>query len=169
MVKTCITEGKPSITMTNKRNPHPGHSNLTVEVSHSAQTRRIGISKVLTQGVPAQRRRQTHPGLQELDGGRRQQVEQVQDGSRDVALLARVPGVRHRQQLVRLQPLLQVIDQLLACMADASMSRQPNEGSWIFLEGTQADWCLGCASPCPTVEAVHKLPNVAVNALVQPT
>ena len=53
--------------------------------------------------------------LQELDSGRRQEVEEVKDGGRDLALLAGIPGVLHRQQLLRLQPLLQVVYQLLAC------------------------------------------------------
>ena len=42
-------------------------------------------------------------------------MEEIQDGGCDLALLAGVPGVLHRQQLLRLQPLLQVVYQLLAC------------------------------------------------------
>ena len=42
-------------------------------------------------------------------------MEEVQDGGRNLALLPGVPGVLHCQQLLRLQPLLQVVNQLLAC------------------------------------------------------
>ena len=42
-------------------------------------------------------------------------MEQVQDGSGDLALLAGIPGVLHCQQLLRFQPLLQVVYQLLTC------------------------------------------------------
>ena len=42
-------------------------------------------------------------------------MEQVQDGSSNLALLAGVPGVLHCQQLLWLQPLLQVVYQLLTC------------------------------------------------------
>ena len=42
-------------------------------------------------------------------------MEEVQDGSSNLALLARIPGVLHSQQLLRLQPLLQVVYQLLTC------------------------------------------------------
>ena len=42
-------------------------------------------------------------------------MKEIQDGGSNLALLAGVPGVLHRQQLLRLQPLLQVVYQLLAC------------------------------------------------------
>ena len=58
---------------------------------------------------------ETHPCLQEFDGGRRQEVEKVKNCSGNVALLAGLPRMSHRQQLVRLQPLLQVVYQLLPC------------------------------------------------------
>lgn len=49
-------------------------------------------------------------------------MEEVQDRSSDVALLAGFPGVRHRQQLLRLQPFLEVVNQFLPCMASVGQS-----------------------------------------------
>ena len=59
--------------------------------------------------------------FQELDSRRGKQVEEVQDGRGYLALLAGVPGVLHCQQLLRLQPLLQVLYQLLACSSTRSL------------------------------------------------
>ena len=52
-------------------------------------------------------------------------MEEIQDGGSDLALLPGVPGVLHRQQLLRLQPLLQVVYQLLACSSTPA--------GWAFL------------------------------------
>ena len=62
-----------------------------------------------------------HPRLQELGGLRRQEAEQRERGRSDVSLLPRLPGVRRCQQLVRFQPLPQVVDQLFACQGDAAL------------------------------------------------
>ncbi len=49
-------------------------------------------------------------------------MEEVQDCSSDMALLAGLPGVSHRQQLLRLQPFLEVINQFLPYVASQDQS-----------------------------------------------